>query len=622
MIVYACHSVRSFNSVFLRFSLICALVFPVLASVAYGQEGAEQLSAVVEPEAAAALSHEFVAEPSLDRVKELIELGTPNLAYFLIKKKLSDPSPSEDIREWMSLFYETAIQLEDWDGILVRGEAVLPEPDQNFYLTVQSHVARALIELGEHELARNQLRRLIWTHPYRIEDFILWQELIIQSYINMGNLEDARISMSLFSTDYRPDSPQFEHRYARLLILEGMYKEAEARLTPLKTRQSEILLLNAQLKSDKLSPSEVVQAGLTMTSELSSEPLLRVELWALIEQAAKQLKDFEMQIIAVESGLSVPVSGGLEPLTLLMIPTISVDYLIDIYNEYALNLGNSFDLLVGDDPSWQQLAQEFEITSPITARALHSFLAMNATDSQIRMNSIEALADSLYKEKLYRVLDQIFVESEIFDVLVTSETVKSNIAARTLRKKNYRAALKIMNSLEKPTDEKRLLLWYLRRTQTAILLEEYELALAFLLDLISGLPSDVESLTIDRILFVTFDLQKQNRHAEAIEVLSALYEHAKATHFKREILRWLAESYAAQDKNLEASEMLLRSAQLSDDWNDEWGQAARLKAADELVTGGLFEDARHLYEELKNDTLDPRGQKLIDDRLRSLPILH
>ena len=621
MIVYAHYSTRSFYSIILRFFLIWVLVIPVLASFVYGQESVEQTPAVVEPEAAPALTREFVAMPSLDRVKELIELGTPHLAYFNINKALSESVPPENVRDWINLFFKTAVQLEDWNGILDRSKTVSPTQDPEFYLAVQSYAVRALIELGEYELARKQLRQLIWTQPYRIEDFILWRELIIQSYINVGNLEDARISMSLFSTDYRPDSPQFEHRYARLLILEGKYKEAEARLTPLQTRESELLLLNSQLKSDQLSPAEVVQAGLTMTSELASEPLLRVELWALIEQAAKQLKDFEMQIIAVESGLSTPTSGELEPLKLLMMPTINVDYLIDIYNEYALDLGNSFNLVVGDDPSWEQLAQEFEITSPLTARALHSFLAVNATDNQIRMNSVSDLADSLQKEELHRVLDQLFVVFEKFDILATSESVKSNIVARTLRKKNYRAALKIMNSMEKPSDEKRQLLWYLRRTRTAILLEEYELALAFLLDLINGLPSDVESSTIDRILFVTFDLQQQNRHTEAIEVLSALYEHARATQFKREILRWLADSYTEQDRNLEASELMLRSAQLGDNWNDEWGQAARLKAADELVTGGLIEDARHLYEELKNDTLDPRGKKLIEDRLKNLPIL-
>ncbi len=621
MIVCPHRSVRSCYLAILRSFLICALTFSVPASKVFGQESAVQAPAAEESEATPDAARQFVATPSFDRVKELIELGTLQLAYFNIKNVLSDFASPENIRDWMKLFFETAVQLEDWNGILDRSTTVSPTQDPEFYLTVQSYAVRALIELGEHERARRQLLQLIWSQPYQIENFISWQELIIQSYINERNLVDALISMSLFSTDFRPDSPQFEHRYARLMILEGMYEEAEVRLSPLQTRESEILLLHAKFKNNQLSPSEVIQAGLVMISELTSEPLLRVELWALIEQAAKQLKDLEMQIIAVESGLSVPISGDLEPFKLLMMQSINVDYLIDIYNEYASDLGNGFNLVVGDDPSWVQLAQEFDITSPLTARALYSFIAMNAADYEIRMNSVSALADSLQKEELHRLLDQLFVTFQKFDILATSESVKSNVAARTLRRKNYRATLKIMNSMEMPSDEKRRLLWHLHRTQTAILLEEYEFALALLLDLINGLPSDVESSTIDRILFVTFEFQRQNRHAEAIKVLGALYEHAGATQFKREILRWLADSFTGQDRNLEAAELMLRSAQLGDDWSDEWGQAARLKAADELAAGGLIEDARHLYEELKNDTLDPRGKKLVEDRLKNLPII-
>ena len=619
MVICPHPSVRSFHSAILRHILICALMFSAPASMVYGQESA--VPAAVEPETVPDSTSQFVATPSLERVKELIELGTPHLAYFNINRVLSEFIPPENVRDWMNLFFETAVQLEDWTGILDRSKSVFPTPDLEFYLAVQSYAVRALIELGEHERARRQLLRLIWSQPYQIENFISWQELIIQSYIRERNLEDARIAMFLFSADFRPDSPQFEHRYARLLIFEGMYEEAEIRLAPLQTRESEVLLLHAQLKSGQISPAEVIQAGLTMMSELTSEPLLRVELWALIEQAAKQLKDLELQIIAVESGLSVPVDGELEPSELLMTQTIDVDYLVDIYNEYASDLGNGFNLVVGDDPSWEQLAHEFEITSPLTARALHSFIAMNAADYEIRMKSVSALADSLQKEELHRLLDQLFVASQKFDVLAVSESVKSNVAARTLRRKNYRATLKIMNSMEEPIDEKRRLLWHLHRTQTAILLEEYEFAVALLLDLINGLPPDVESSTIDRILFVTFEFQQQNRHADAIEVLSTLYEHAGATQFKREILRWLADSFTGQDKNLEAAELMLRSAQLGDDWSDEWGQAARLKAADELAAGGLFDDARHLYEELKNDTLDPRGKKLVEDRLKNLPVI-
>ncbi len=587
-----------------------------------GETAIETPSIAVEDiELAANLDEKFAADPSLEQTKELIELGSRQLAYFFIKRKLSDSSYSEDPKEWEKLFYETAVELKDWKGIFERSNKVTRAYGPDPYLTAQTLALQALIRLGEYEVTRNRLKRLIWDFDYRIDELISLRELIIQTYIAEAKIEDARVSLAAFNTEYRPNDLQFELRYARILILSGMYKEAQARLVGLQTKESELLYFISQFKNNEIPPFEALQTGLEKTSEYGNEPSLLLELWAVIEEAARQLKDFEMQIFALESALSIPIGEELEPLLQLMTSLININYLVKVYNEYALEVGNSFELLVGDDLSWQRLAREFEITSQPTARALHSFLAMNTVDNQIRQASISALADSLEKERLYRVLELFLISSRIYDISAASETVQLNTAIRMLRRQNYQVALKIMNGMDKPSDEKRALLWYLRRARTAILVKDYELAVTLLLELINSLPPEVEKVTLDRITFVAFDFQEANKHLEATKIFRALFELANDIQSKREFLRWIADSYSKQKKFLEAAELLLRSAQLGGNWNDEWGQAARLAAADALTESEFFEDARNIYLGLKDDTLDPRGKELIDNRVKKIPSL-
>jgi len=44
-----------------------------------------------------------------------------------------------------------------------------------------------------------------------------------------------------------------------------------------------------------------------------------------------------------------------------------------------------------------------------------------------------------------------------------------------------------------------------------------------------------------------------------------------------------------------------------------------LKAADEMIAAGLIADARVIFSQLHEDTIDPRNRSLIESRLNALP---
>ena len=216
-------------------------------------------------------------------------------------------------------------------------------------------------------------------------------------------------------------------------------------------------------------------------------------------------------------------------------------------------------------------------------------------------------------------MDPLYVRLKHFDITAVSSHIQTKPANRALRRKDYATALGIMVAMDEPEDPGELVIHILRRARTAVAVKEYEVANQLLARLIEELHPDVEQATVDRIMHAIFDLQNSGIHEYAIALFRSLYDQTTEIQTKREILRWVSESLSSQFKNVEASEMLLRSARLGGKWDDNWGKSARLEAADELVVSEFYDDARILYEELKEDSLDPRSKALISNRLKNLP---
>ena len=562
---------------------------------------------------------DFPTGTSLEQIHSLIELGTVQLAYALLQDTRPDYENSEDWVDWEMLYYQLALQAEDWNGIIQRTEEIANTVPYEFYAGMQSYAVKAEFGLGQYENARKRLRRMIWELPYELERIIEWRELIAESYVADSLLEDAEIALTSFNRDYRPSGPDWEHRYIRILFLAGFNEEAAKRVAALQTTEGKLLLLYSEFQSRALGSIEVIELGLKMEVELIKHPVLSAELWSIINLAARNLNDLEIQITAIEKGLSVPYDSESDRVRYSLVPLNTEQQLLAAYDVYALSVGNDFNLVVGDDQSWYQLAQEYEITSPITARAIYSFLAGSATNSDIYSASVAALANELESAGFLRLLESIFVRLNLLDLAETTPKIQSLLASRALHRNDYRTALLIMNAMDQPKQEDQLQSWLLRRARIAIVVKEFEKSFELLNQLIDELPPNTEQKTIDRIMQVVFDLQESEQHDFAVSLFHSLYRHTSEIQARREILRWVADSYSAQDRSQDASELLIHSAKLGANWNDSWGRSARLKAADELAVIGFYDDARIIYIELRDATLDPRSKHVINNRLRNLP---
>ena len=578
-------------------------------------ETAESTDIDSQAESSAASGYEIGI--SLNRVRELVDLGTTELAYRLIAEARSEYDQTSDWMEWETLYLELAWQLEAWNDLIERASQL--EETEISHLA-QTFAIRAEIHLKRYSNALRNIRALILDQSGDQDSLIQLRRLIAQLYVEEENLEDAEIALALYDRDYRPSAPEWEHRYTRVLFRNNKLDEAEIRLSPLQTLEAQLLNLYARFQTRASSPAETVLKGLEIEPQFESDPELHAELWALIEVAARAYNDFEMQTEAIESGLSIDYPQLSKWEHLPVVPLNTEIQLLETYDNFAFFVGNDIGLVIGDDESWFQLAQEFEITSPITARAVHAYLARNAYGSEYKERSTRALANLLYEAGLQNLLDRLFVRNNLLDVSKVSHELQTRLANTLLKQKDYEKALSIINVMAKPEEPAQLESWYLTQARIAISIGEYDRSGLLLDEAISNLPLQAEQSAIDRIKQVVYDLQDRNQHDLAIQFFVKLYDKATETQDRRELLRWISESYSAMEDYVNASEHLLRSAQLGNDWNDEWGIAARLKAGDEMVNAGFINDARVIYTQLHDDALDPRTRALISNRLHGLPV--
>ncbi len=85
------------------------------------------------------------------------------------------------------------------------------------------------------------------------------------------------------------------------------------------------------------------------------------------------------------------------------------------------------------------------------------------------------------------------------------------------------------------------------------------------------------------------------------------------------MLFWVADSYKALGRPLEAAQLYLRSAILQDPFAmDPWAQTARYYAAEQLAAAGLPADARNIYRGLLNATKDPGRQAVLRNNIQQL----
>lgn len=556
----------------------------------------------------------------LDEITQLAKGGAAELALSLLEK--DQPPYAEDDRQWMR-WERVRIRImeehERWQD-LANSLAELPaELPEDFLSWAQGRRARALLMSGHITEARQLLRGLIWKPSGEEENNQLaaYRQLVTQSYLLEGRIDDAYISMLRFHQDYGDGDREAVLLRARVLLANDRASESRPLLEKLGKDDPVIrsLLLLAALR-DGQNPATVLVRAKTLAAAEGTGPEEQFLLYGTVAEAARLEENTSQEIIALEQWLRLEqfsrVWGQLFD--------HNADRLWEAYLGYARHVGNQEQLLIGNDAAWFRAAESTERRYPVRIRSLYALLAEKAYQSADRERAHQSLVESVLEmENGMAVVQQLYLHSQRFDARHPVPTaVAYPLVDQAIRDGDLPMASRLMQHLPEPPGDTARFAWQMRRAKVFILAGEFASTVALLETLIPQASSLGEGQR-DQLVQLMFDLQTVGQHEQAYQLLDKLYHATPNFKLRRELLFWMADSRHAQQQYAEAARLYLRSATLIDNASmDPWAQTARYKAARSLAKGKMAGDAEYIYRQLLKITESPERRAVLKQELEQL----
>jgi tetratricopeptide (TPR) repeat protein len=556
------------------------------------------------------------ADERLDLLKDISAAGAPGLTLKMLDQ--AQPKVDEDLYEWILWEQERFAILarwKQWDQLLVRIEGLPEDIPNQFKQQAATYQSRAFLELGQTVTARQVLRQQLWqTTASESPDYETWRRQIIESYIEDGRIDDARVAMLRFDQDFDSTELEWLLLRARVLIEAGRYGQAILILKGQDAWAARLTSMLASFRLEQIDKSELWQQVKKRSETDAIEPEERATLWALGYFAAQEMGAVD-RVVALESLFR---SGAQSPLKLFQLP---VDLLWQAYIEYAELVGNRAELLLGADDKWLELAAGASEVTPVKSRSLFAMLILKSDSSEVANLAASGYMKTFAEidEAEQKLLESLFNRSETFSsARKIPPGIRFQLVDLALRSSDIEEATRLMSGLNTVPDGSSQFDWQLRQARVLILGGRYDEGNQVLQELITGYR-EANAEATDRILQVLFDLQAVNLDAEAITHFNRLLQLELEPKQRREILYWIADSYRGLEKFEQAALLYLQSAMLpAPDSMDPWAQTARFNAAGSLQESGLVDDARRIYEELLSVTEDATRRSVLNHKVQQL----
>jgi len=562
------------------------------------------------------LSQSLFADERLDLLKHISAAGAPMLTLKMLDQ--AQPGIDQDLYEWILWEQERMAILAEWrqwDQLLIRTEALPADIPEQFRQQAATFKARAFLELGQRRSARQVLRDQLWRDRAREStDYETWRRLVIESYIDDGRTEDARVAMLRFDQDFNSIDLHWLLLRARVLIESGRYQQAIQILQGRDEWQARLTSVLANFRMGRVDSEELWQQVSKRSEDKALTEAERSSLWALGYIAAQDMSAVD-RVVALEALFR---SGLQSPLKLFQLP---VDLLWQAYVDYAELVGNRSELLLGADDEWLELASSARQATPVKARALYAMLMLRSSSNEVRNRAASGYMESFSEvdEGERRLLENLFNHSETFaNARDIPAGIRFQLVDLALKSADIEEATRLMSGLNSVPAGTSRLDWQLRQSRVLILGGRYHEGNEVLQVLIGEYLEPKPEAT-DRILQVLFDLQTVGLHAEAIEHFGHLLQLDLEARRRREILFWIGDSYRGLEKYQQAALLYLQSAMLpSPEAMDPWAQTARFNAAESLQLAGLVDDARRIYQALLDVTEDVLRRSVLSHKIQQL----
>ena len=563
---------------------------------------------------------------NLQEIKQIAKTGAVDLSIRILERE--QPRLKKQPDQWMAWerqriqFYKSRKQ---WSQLSDRLTTLPDFADVDFIFWAKTERAIAFIELHQAEKARHELRGLIWrlnkgglSEPLLIQKRIMhWRRLIIKSYLVDGRAGDAQIASMRLQQDLETSEPSDILVRARIAILNNQTDEAIRLLKPLANKpEAASLMLLAQLRGQTRAPKRIMQSAFRYLDGKDINDELKVNLWAVVAEAAQRQGNRGITTKAIEHVLIAKKNLTLSK----SIYQIDSDALWNAYIDYALSISNEEQLLIGEDQKWLDVADRIEKKKPVGARAMSVFIMLRGQTPELREQASAKFVGLLSKkESGNRLLLELFQGSRYFpETQKIPRPVRHALVDIALTNSDIDRASELMATIEEPPAGSDQFMWWLRRARILVLGNQATVGGQALVDLL-GKNKELEQDQIDKLLQVVFDLQTAGKHELAYGLFEKVLLYTKDEKVQREIYYWMADSRKSQERYADAAQLYLKSAMHPDPDNmDPWAQTAHYQAAESLTRAGLYDDATTLFNRLLRVTDDPTRRATLKRELQRL----
>ena len=558
----------------------------------------------------------------LDEIERIAANGAVHLSLAILEReqvKWQDQHETWLVweRKRLALYRE----LKQWQKLVQRIEKIPSWVDIEFQLFARTEKVRALLQLQQGTLAREELRRLIWQSKPEVltgEQIVLWQKLIIDSFLLEGLTRDAQLANTRLQLVQPQQDKAAIIQRARIAILSKQMNDAVSLLKPLAAEADvAALLLFAQLHAEVLSATEVKQRAMRYLQDEKTPTEIHADLWALVATAAKQNGERDETIQAQENVLLDKSRLSLDK----TVYTINTDDVWNAYLDYAVHLANQSQLLIGQDVKWIELSQKMaQEKQSIAARALQAFIMLRGQIDQDREQAAQLFVESIVAHTQGQLLLlALFRDSGYFKTTrAIPAPARRLLVDIALKNAQIDRASELMATIEAPPAGEDQFMWRLRRARILVLGNQAKIGATAVLSLLKT-QTPLTQDQIDKLLQVVFDLQTAGEHEAAYRCFIEALKFISDEQIQRELFYWMADSRKAQERYAEAAELYLKSAMHPDPKRmDPWAQTAFYQAAESLARGGLYKDAEVLFKRLLKITEDPARRATLKRELQRL----
>ena len=562
------------------------------------------------------LSTRLYADQQLDSLKNISAAGAP----FLTLKMLDQAQPGIDqaLYEWIlweQERYRILSEWEQWNELLVRIEGLPNDLPQPFLNQAATYQIKAYIALGQNLTARKILRKHLW-HPDAgsSSEYKSWRQLVIETYLNDQNVDDARIAMLRFQQDFDSSEKDWIMLRARVLMQTGRYDETINLLASRLDWQSLSMKLLAEYRSQLHNAESLWNLAQKRIELIQNDNAQLATFWTISAIAAKSISPVR-EVVALEARLSIDSKDSVD------LYQVDADRLWDAYFRYAELVGNRSELLTGDDKSWLELALKVMQETPIKARSLLALIMSNTPVAELKKQAGSAFVQTLdlTSSKDQFLLDQLFNRSQQYaDASLIPVEIRFQLVDGALKNADIVKATRLMSGLDSIPENTRQLDWQLRQARVLLLGGKVEQGDKILHELIAQYNEPTKQDT-DHILQVLFDLQTIKEDEKAIILFRKLLKLPIDPVQSREIMFWLADSFKALKQYERAALLYLQSAMLpGPETMDPWAQTARFSAAESLQKAGHVDDARRILQSLLAITKEPTRRSVLRHKIQQL----